>query len=233
MRLVNRADIIIYTSPSIESFMSALEKSIKNKQVVNVSQIKSLTKLPNRALHHHEHHHHEDEMDGHIWLSVNNAMRISQDLTKMLITADPDHKIQYTENLQRLLERLEQLKQDIQTKMKAIRNSAFMQYHDAFQYFEHENGLQKSIFATANAEHQIGIKQIRHLKQQIKEQNVTCIFYEPPHIPKIINILSEDNEVKIAPIDPVGSQFNKGEDQYFELLTHVSDQLYNCLNVQH
>ncbi len=228
-RLIKQSDIIIFAAPSIESFIPGIVNSLDNKHIINLSQIPDLHKLANRLMFKAEHKHSHTVYDGHLWLSIQNAKSIIEYLHAQFIIYDPEHKNQYTENKKRTISRLNNLNKKIHEQMQQISDKAFLMFHDAFQYFEDEQGLKKAFFITSTPEHKIGIRQIKYLRSKIKQQQISCVFYEPPLIPRILHTIIEDKPVKVLPLDPLGTSFKAGEDLYFELLTNISKQLYSCL----
>lgn len=227
-RRLNRADIIIYASADIESFIPAIENTLRHQHVINLSKIPGVHLLPGRKLdstsHRHDHH-----TDGHIWLSIDNAIVISQHLTTELIKQDASNSKIYHANSVVLIEKLRQLQQHIKNKLQTFSDQPFLMFHDAFQYFENEFGLNAGLFVTTSAEHKAGIRHISSLKQQLQQQDIRCVFYEPPHIPKIVQTITVENKHQLVPLEPLGIQFQAGPEQYFELLGNISNKLYTCL----
>ena len=117
--------------------------------------------------------------------------------------------------------------------MKDFSKQAFLMFHDAFQYFENEYNLNQAYFVTSTPEHKIGIRQIQNLRYKIKQQKISCVFYEPPQTPKILHTIIDGNDLTVRPLEPLGSHIEAGENLYFELLTNISNQLYNCLVATH
>ncbi|MCW9013605.1 MAG: zinc ABC transporter substrate-binding protein [Gammaproteobacteria bacterium] len=228
-RTMAEMDFIIYTSPAIESFISGIYTATDQQRLIKLADTPQLTTLEARSLHSHGHHH---DKDGHIWLSTENAKRIAEYLAQQFIAFDPEHKLQYQQNRQRLLNRLDTLQQNIKQQLKNVRTRPFIIFHDAYQYFENEFGLVSAQFVTTSPEHQPGIQQIRHLRQQIKTQKIQCVFYEPPQIPKVINTITEGSAVQLIPLEPLGVEFESGANLYFQLLETTASRLQHCLQTQ-
>jgi len=231
-RLIKQADIIIFTGPTIEGFMPDIVNSLNNKHIIDLSQIPGLHTLPTRLMLQTGHKHGNTEYDGHIWLSIQNAKHIIEYLYTQFITHDPEHKNQYTANKNRTISRLNNLNKKIHEQMKQVSDKAFLMFHDAFQYFENEQGLKKAFFVTSTPDHKIGIRQIKNLRLKIQEQQISCVFYEPPQIPRILHTITEDRTIKVLALEPLGTNFMAGEDLYFKLLTNISKQLYSCLTLK-
>ncbi|HEY9050461.1 MAG TPA: zinc ABC transporter substrate-binding protein [Gammaproteobacteria bacterium] len=235
-RLLSEADLIIYTSPAIEGFMHTLENKLDKNKMIALSELPGIKTLPVRAQHvqgqnmDHDHHHHDSTIDGHIWLSIENAKIISQQLYQRLIKIDTENRETYAANLQRQLDELTSLQQQIKQQLAEVKNKPFMIYHDAFQYFEQEFGLRQSFFVTPSPEQQPGIKQVLYLRSIIQQNHLKCIFYEPPYVPGILKTITEDQQVKVLPLDPTGAQLTADDRLYFTLMHNIASQLKTCLS---
>jgi len=228
-RRINRADIIIYASPSIESFMPTLQSSLSHKKIINLTNIADINLLQARAFDLHGDKKMRHHSDGHIWLSVNNAIIISQYLSREFIKLDGDNAKKYRSNSRHLITRLKQLKKELQLQMQPVSSQPFLMFHDSFQYFENDFKLTAGLFVTTSPEHKVGIRHIRDLKNKIQQQNIRCVFYEPPYIPKIIQTITEGQAVQLTALEPMGIEYQAGHEQYFKLLRNISNKLYHCL----
>ncbi|MFW2374602.1 MAG: zinc ABC transporter substrate-binding protein [Gammaproteobacteria bacterium] len=227
-RKIHQADVIIFASENIESFLPAISQQNKTHQrIINLSKIKDIELLPARSQHsEHDHHH---SMDGHIWLSVSNAKIIVKYLVDIFSQMDPDHATHYRANGTQLLSRLSQLKIQIQNRLKYQHTPRYLMFHDAFQYFEHEFQLNPARYVTTSPEHISGVRNVQSLKQHIEQNDIQCIFYEPPEVPSIVSTLVDDRAIKILPLDPVGSQLDAGPQLYFTLIEGIASNLYQCM----
>jgi zinc transport system substrate-binding protein len=228
-RMINEADLFFYSSDNLESFVPALKNTTENLSFIQLSKIPKLKTLPTRLFHSHASHE-STGIDGHIWLSIENAKVIAQSVSDTLSQLSPENASRYEKNLQLLTVKLNQLQQKNMKLLAPYKNKHYLVYHDAYQYFEHENRLHGAHFITTNPEHSPGIKRIQELRKLINTENIHCIFYEPPNIPSLINTLTEDSSVKLASIDPAGSQISKGKQHYFQLLSQTAATLSHCLS---
>lgn len=230
-RLIQQASLIIIASPEIESFISNIKPESSNQQLIALSAIPGIKTLPARTLDHGHDHGQQSHgnIDGHLWLSIDNAIIFLQHLGQVLAEQDPANGSRYIQNRERLVTQLRELKQALEIQLKPVRDEAFITFHDAFQYFETEFNLHHSLFVTINPEQKPGIRQIHYLKQQIQQQQIQCIFYEPPHVPRIISTLSEDQTMQVLPLDPLGNDLNPGTELYSQLMTNTAKQLVHCL----
>jgi len=227
-RMLAHADWVFYASNHVESFMPALQSSISKTKFINLSSIKGLQLLPSRTIETNHPHHHADA-DGHIWLAPANAKIIAQFMSQQLSKRYPEYADIYQQNLARLLKRLTNLQRTISQQLKPFNQHHYLLFHDALQYFEHEFGLNNGRFVTSSANHKMGIKYVSALKKMIIKNNIRCIYYEPPHIPKLIYRLTQQQPASLLPLDPLALQYNAGTELYFKSLKHIATQFESCL----
>ena len=240
-RKLNQSDILFYSSDNIEGFVRSLKNASDTLEFIELSKIPGLATLANRSFHSHETKHpapeehtatppEADDIDGHIWLSINNAKKVSRYITDYLSKRSPADRVHYEKNLSLLLDRLNQLQQQNSALLTQVKDKPFLVYHDAFQYLERENSLSAAHFVTTSPEHSPGIKRIKELKQLILEKNIQCIFYEPPNKPALIDTLGEHRNINATAIDPGGAYIDAGKQHYFILMRQIADKLYECLS---
>ncbi|MDH5764707.1 MAG: zinc ABC transporter substrate-binding protein [Gammaproteobacteria bacterium] len=229
-RKIAQADIIIYVSGNIETYIAEISNSFaSHQQVIELIKAPAITLLPIRAADHHHHHDHDADYDGHIWLSIKNALAMTEYLYQKLSQYDPEHQPVYLRNKQQLIEQLSTAQTNINQLLSPVRHKPYLTFHDAFQYFETEFNLTGSHFVTSSPEHISSIKTVKHYKRLLQTKNIRCIYYEPPVMPKILNTLQTNSNASLLPLDPTGSDLQAGHSLYFELLNNLVNQLYNCL----
>ena len=226
-RLLNQADVFFYSSDNIETFVPAL-KNTTPLTFIELSKIDNINSLPVRSFDSHQHHAHGN-IDGHIWLSIENTKTIAKFITHTLSKYSPENTKRYNENLKLLLIELDSLKNKNRTLLSPFKNTPYLVYHDAYQYFETENNLLAAYFITSSTEHSPGIKRVKALRELIDNKNIKCIFYEPPNIPPLLNTLTESKTIKLAEIDPTGSQIPANKNHYFKLMQQTATTLSECL----
>lgn len=243
-RLLADAKMIIWVGPQMESFLSKVIKQQKSTTVISVIQATGLTLLNKRTAHNNQKSHaHEDQqhvlgniisqnIDPHIWLSTNNAIAISKYITQQLVAFNPDHSKQYQQNLQQLLNKIEQTKNFITTQLNSqpnLRNTAFIAYHDAFQYFEDEHSLNYIDSINFSDEAGTSLKHIRHIKTLIDKDNIQCLIYQAPK-PAIIKALTKKTAIKASELDPLGLNSKDDKNAWFELMRQLALDFSFCLS---
>ena len=238
-RMLAGADLVFWIGPTMESVLPRVLGSLKNKnKAVSLIQTQGLKLLPIRQAgnehdeHSHDgHDHHATDLehakvDAHFWLNTNNVDILVDAIAQQIIRIDPEHKQQYLSNSQQLHDQISQLRKTLQQSLGAAKKP-FLTYHDGYQYFETEFGLNNAGFIAAS-ELQPGARRISELKKLIREHNIKCIFYDAPTKPSMLKSLLTDNRARTFMLDPVGIFIPPGKNAWFEIMNSLSKQFINC-----
>jgi len=235
-RLLSDAKMIVWLGPNLESYLEKIIKQQDQATVVTAIQAEGLLLLEKRGRHKHDHHgNHKDKdalatdkLDPHIWLSTSNAIAISRQITERLIALDPDNKSSYESNLDRLVKRIDEVASSLATTFKHT-DQPYIAYHDAFQYFEHENGLNYVGSISFDEETSSSLKHLREISDSIEQNDVHCLVYQPPK-PAIISTLVNHTSANAVALDPLGLEAENPADAWFEIMRTIATDLHQCLN---
>ena len=233
--LLAKARMIFWLGPQMESFLNKIIQQQKSSVIaVSVMQAKNLKLLVRRTKHSHDDSHmsstdavEAQNIDPHIWLSAHNAIAISSHIAESLIINDPKNVETYKRNLQQLLSKINQAKEFITSTLKN-RSLPYIAYHDAFQYFENEYGLNYIDSITYDEETGASLKHLRQIKTRIEESNIQCIVYQAPK-PAIINSLTTQTSMKAVALDPLGLNVGTDKNAWFELMQQLAINFKLCL----
>ncbi len=236
--LLEKARMIIWLGPQMESFLSKIIQQQKNSTVsVSMMQAKNLKLLAKRTKHTHEKNHTSSidkpeahTTDPHIWLSAHNAIAISNHIAESLISNNPKNAGLYKKNLQQLINKINQTKDFIKSTLKN-RSQPYIAFHDAFQYFENEYELNYIDSINYDEETGTSLKQIRQIKARIDKDNIQCLVYQAPK-PAIIDSLTKQTSIKAFALDPLGLNVNNDKNAWFELMQQLATDFNFCLKPQ-
>ena len=149
-------------------------------------------------------------------------------LTNRLSNLDTKNSAIYQQNYLKLDRKLTLLKQNIQQILKHS-NQSIASYSNAFGHFIKENELKQSTLITSKHEERLSIYKIIKAKKSMQANKAKCLLASTGVAPKRINTLTEGLKINTVQIDPIGSEFNSGNRQYFQLLNNVAIQVNQCL----
>jgi len=251
-RALERADIVVWVGEEMETFLARpLSTLAADAGVVTLVDSDGLILLPAREGgawdghdhgdegHDHEtherhvessdHDHDAGEFDMHIWLDPRNGTAMAGSIAAALIEADPDNASIYRSNLARLDAGLAALENSIDESIEAVRETPFVVFHDAYQYFESRFDVNAVGSITVSPETQPGAARLRELRETIASTGARCVFSEPQFEPRLLETVVEGTDVAPGVLDPLGAELAAGPDLYFELMRGMADSLVDCL----
>ena len=240
-RLLADAEMIIWIGPQMESFLSKVIRQQKNTTtIITLIETDGLKLLDRRSKHSHQHEdspesvaqpadkameHHD--VDPHIWLATDNAITLSKHITQQLIALHPENSRQYQQNLQQLLSKIESTRAFITDRLKTA-NQAFIAYHDAFHYFEHENNLNYIDSVNYSDETGTSLKHMRQIKARIEHDHIGCLVYQAPK-PALVDKLVKMTSIRAIELDPLGSHLDDNKDAWFDIMRSLAKNFSTCL----
>ena len=229
IKLINKADVVFYIDPTLESFISRITgfNTSANRFVQLTSEDGLVLLEPRSDSHGHDHEH--DIVDTHIWLDPVNAKIIAKIVFKTLSAIYPENKEIYETNLIKTIEKLEQLDSSLKAKLEPIEHAAFITQHDAYQYFDKHYNLNFIRAISLDASIPPSVKLTQNLRISIENNNVKCIFSEPQYSDRLVKAIVNDARINAGILDPIGIDLNPGETLYFDLLTNLANNFVNCL----
>ena len=233
-RLLANARIIVWLGPELESYLSKVIQQQPSTETITALQAKDLKRLSLRHKSSHNHNETEEEpltshtIDPHVWLSTENAAAISRQIASTLIRNDPGNTATYQHNLDSLLQKIEQTRLFIKA---TLQNSAqpFIAFHDAFQYFEVENGLNYIDSISFDDETSSSLSHIREIKASIDHDNIQCLVYQAPK-PAIVDALIKQTSIKATALDPLGLSVSDDKNAWFDIMQQLAISFAHCLN---
>ena len=257
-RALQNADLVIYVSHSLESFLEKPLATLSvNSHQLELIDAPGLTLLEMREggsweAHSHDHgaheehgesdhdhdhdadeHHHDEHEHGginpHIWLDPANGAAIATAIADELIEIDATHAENYRENLKKLLASLTVLGNDLGDKLAPVRSTPYVVFHDAYQYLEAGFGLNGVGSVTVSPEQKPGAKRLHEIEEKIRDTGAVCVFAEPQFRPAIVKAIVADTGARIGTLDPLGANIPKGPDAYQAILAQNVDALVDCL----
>jgi len=232
--MLNHADLVFWVGPALEGFLprvlNSLPRQVKVIELIDAKNIRSLQPRSNNDKHAgHGHGHHDENIDPHIWLSIDNALAMAQSMTAALSKADPANKPNYESNLKNLIKRLQRTKNKTLQQFKDT-DFNYLVYHDAFQYFEAMINIKPLSAISNDEENAPGIRHLTQVNQLISKHKINCLIYNSYKLPAIVNNLIDQNITKIQ-IDPLAQNLKPGPELYFNLLDSISNGYQQCRQV--
>ncbi len=245
-RALAAAQIVFRVSDGLEPFMSRVARSLpKTVQVVELEKVPGLTLYKMRSggtfethdhggkkgKHSHSHKHADDKnaTDSHIWLDPANAARIAIHMAEVLAKAHPEGAERFKSNAAAFGRRMDTLGDEVAARMKPLADSAFIVFHDAYQYFEERFGLGAAGSVTVSPEVAPSARRLTALRQKIASLKAVCVFAEPQFEPKLVVSITEGTSARRGTLDPNGAAIPAGPAHYEALVRAMAADFESCL----
>ena len=237
IRKVKSADVVFRIDEHMETQLNAVFESLNNSNsLVSLAEVKGMKLLEADAPHHEDEHgsdsSHDDHenVDFHIWTSPKNAMIIASKVTKTLSDLDTKNSKYYQQNFETFSESLKSESVKISAAISKHQDSGYIVFHNSWQYFADEFGLQKPIVVNLHEGISSGAKTVGDIRSKIKEENIQCVFYDASVSESRLKLLTEQVKVKTVEIDVLAQGVEMNQTAYVNWLRQLGEQVESCLS---
>ncbi|MGI9305973.1 MAG: zinc ABC transporter substrate-binding protein [Gammaproteobacteria bacterium] len=251
-RALHGAAAVFYIGEHFETFLRGALDSLP-PAVHRVPVARGITLLPARGVHaddehgahekengeHDEHggehekaHEHEEEhaagaKDFHLWLDPQRARHIVRQMAQTLAEIRPARRAEYEANARRLDEKLTALDAALAEMLSGARGR-YAAAHDAYQYFEHRYGLMPAV-APGGHGGKTSARRLQDARRAAAKHNIRCLFAEPQTPPRMLAAFTENAQMEIVVVSPLGAGLPPGKDLYFNLMQNMGRAFARCL----
>ncbi len=206
---LNRSDIFIYVNDQMEiwakKIISQWQQNKKNIIITNASQHITLRPPTNPVALDKKNNQptatSSTEFDSHVWLDMNNAKIMAQNIADGFALADAEHASMYQQRAKQYQQKL--IAMDLKYKKTiATCQSKKIIYggHYAFGYLAHAYGLTYDAVNSFNSEAEPTMQNMKKMIDEIKKNNIRVVFYEKLSDPKIAMTLAHETNATILPL---------------------------------
>lgn len=165
----------------------------------------------------------EGATDPHYWLSIPNAIIISQTIADDLSERYPEHAVEFQKNLSNLIVELEQADDEIRLSLNTLSNKNIITLHDAWYYFSEEYGLRIAGTFEPTPGREPTPQYLIELMAAIDASGSTTLYSEPQLPITGLKSFTTDNGLTIAELDPIGGV--SGRDSYISLMKYNAETI--------
>ncbi|MEQ8733500.1 MAG: zinc ABC transporter substrate-binding protein [Rhodospirillaceae bacterium] len=240
-RVLSQADMVVWVGEPLETFLERpLANLASDAVILELIEAPGLTLLDNRDggvwdlsesgdTHKHDHDHDHGQIDGHIWLSPQNARVIVSWVAQALGALDPSNAAQYQNNAAALTALLQTMENDIRATLATVTRQPFLTAHDALQYFDRYFDLSAVGAIAVTPDRAPSAKRLAEIRDHAQALGSLCILTEPGFEPGVMRVIEESADVRVGRIDPLGVEIEPGRTLYIDLMTGIAGALVACL----
>ena len=200
MKAIEKADIIIINGADMEkSFIYDVKERYPQKVYIDSSEGISLLNSK-----------HENEVNSHIWLSVENAKVQVENITKGLSRTDEKNSYIYTENANKYINELDKLVSEYENA-----NINVVAMHDSVSYFAKDLGLNVIDIIQSGEDDVPTPKRNIEIIKNMKDNNVKVILLEKDTSDELATLFADETGAKIYYYDVI-TKGDSEKDDYIE-----------------
>ncbi|MEC0313627.1 metal ABC transporter substrate-binding protein [Bacillus subtilis] len=231
---IQDADLFVYNSEYMETWVPSAEKSMGQGHAVFVNASKGID-LMEGSEEEHEEHEHSHAMDPHVWLSPVLAQKEVKNITAQIVKQDPDNKEYYEKNSKEYIAKLQDLDKLYRTTAKKAEKKEFITQHTAFGYLAKEYGLKQVPIAGLSPDQEPSAASLAKLKTYAKEHNVKVIYFEEIASSKVADTLASEIGAKTEVLNTLEGLSKEEQDKglgYIDIMKQNLDALKDSLLVK-
>lgn len=212
---LSQSDVFIYNGMGMEHWTDSVTASLNG----DVAIVKATDKIKLNKF---------TAGDPHVWLNPDNAYTQLRAIAEAYKSKDPANNDYYEKNLKECKEKIERLKQDLETAKNMFSSHSIVVSHYAYSHLcdvidvspYAVNGTDNSGDPTP--------QRMAEIENYIKDNNIKYIFTEPLGTSDIMKAIAKDTGCEILVLDPFeGSSENK---DYFNVMYENIAALTQALN---
>ena len=192
MKNLEKADIFVTNGAGMETFLDKITERYPNLKTVELS--KSIRLIDDG-----------DDINPHIWMSVNNVITMVKNCVEALCQADIKNCDIYKKNGNSYIKELSDLKIKIDERLKKFRGENIITFHEAFLYFAKDYDL--NIITVV--EHNPGIgpsaKELADLIDTVRRLKIKYLFVEVQYSSSSADIIAKETGVKVFTLDSIAT----------------------------
>ena len=215
-----QTDIAIWVGPEFETFLTDFfsQKHIAEKTL-------TLIEIPDLLLHSIS----TNKLDAHLWLDSSNAVKIAGMIADQATKLDPGNETTYRQNLNRFAADIDKINLQLRQRLSIRPRGKYAVYHNAYQYFEKQFGLQHALTILQDPEKQPGIRQLVQIRQQVQEQQPACLLLEMDASEDLVNTVLNEHQLRSISVDLLAYRITSGQDGYMQFMANLGDDFVRCL----
>jgi zinc transport system substrate-binding protein len=189
---VSKADIFLFTNFEMEQWAyKIINAADKNTNMLAIETGNNAVLMP--LIQTDDHDEHASGFDPHIWLDMDNAQKMVDNITAALIKKDSRNSDYYLKNAHDYKLKLMALDQRYRTELNGCKTKTILHAgHWAFAYLAKRYNLKYIAAYNVLADAEPSPQKIVSLIQQVKTEKVPFIYYENMINPRLAHMIAKE-----------------------------------------
>lgn len=213
MKKMNSADLLVFNGVGLEYWIDNVRDNLSMSEMTFAADGLEIIA---------EDEHHHAEGNPHVWLNPKHAIYMVERVNSALQKVDAENSEYYQKNAVLFIKELSDLDRDIQTAVASWRQKKFVCFHPAWAYFAERYGLEQAGVIEERHGMQPSPGDVAEIIETVETIGARVIFAEAQFPSQIAEIIASESGIAVVPLDPLGSQDQKG---YVELMRYNVAQM--------
>ena len=229
---IQDSDVFVYNNENMETWVPTVESVLKEGNVHTIKATENMVLLPgtheeehDEHEHNKEEHHHTHELDPHVWLAPNLAMKEVEEIRNQLIKAYPSKKQVFSANADNYLKELAALDKSYKETLSNAKQKSFVTQHAAFGYLALEYGLNQVPISGLSPEQEPSPARLAELNNYVKDNKIHYIYFESNATDTIAKTLAKETGVELLVLNPLEGLTQKQLDNGENYVSVMKDNL--------
>ena len=189
MKKIEKADIYIQSGLGLENFMNKIISAHPKLKVIDSSM-----NISNRIQD-------ENEINPHIWTSLENYIKQVETICKKLCEYDNKNAEIYKVNCETYLQKINQEKQKYETELQKLNGAKAICLNEGLEYLLKELKMQVTQVETNHEESTMSAETLKNLITKMKDENIQIIVIDKDDNIKNAETLANETGARIYRLD--------------------------------
>ena len=165
--------------------------------------------------------------DPHFWLDPVLAQTIVKNIERGLITADPNHRSDYTKNANAYIAQLHQLDRDFKIGLSNCQQRQIISSHEAFSYLAARYNFNVTAIAGISPDEEPSAGKLAEIANLAQREHIKYIFFESLVSPRLADTIAQESGAKTLVFDPLEGLTQDAQKQGKNYVTVQRENLAN------
>ena len=185
MKLIEKADLFLMNGAGMESFSDEISSRYPKLNIKTLDKDVEIF-----------------EDNPHIWLSLDNMMKMISNCEAVLSEADSSNSALYKKNAEIYISEIKSLQNEMHSALANFKGRKIVTFHEAFPYFAKEFSFEIASVIEREPGSEPSAKELAETIRIVKQSKVKSIFAEPQYPKSAAETIAKETGVKLFVLDP-------------------------------
>ena len=188
MKLIEKADLFLLNGAGMESFSEEISSRYPKLNIKTLDRDVEIF-----------------EENPHIWLSLDNVIKMISNCETVLSEADSSNSALYKKNAGNYISEIKSLQKEMHSSLAKYKGKKIVTFHEAFPYFAKEFSFEIASVIEREPGSEPSAKELAETVKIIRNSKVRSIFAEPQYPKSAAATIAKETGVNLFVLDPAAT----------------------------